>query len=160
MKKILKYKKVLIFILAIITTMCMSIDVVYGSFELNGNNFKWIIVLATSYILINKALESGNKYAILKPIAKLSNVDLTIILERRMSFWLLNNYLNYQYETEEALVLLEAYNKLKASANLASVADYLAITDEVNNLYVKFVNMFNYNRIVNFRSGITASDAY
>ena len=57
-------------------------------------------------------------------------------------------------------MLLEAYNKLKASANLASVADYLAITDEVNNLYVKFVNMFNYNRIVNFRSGITASDAY
>lgn len=119
-----------------------------------------MIAIAAGIDMVSQALESGNKYAILKPIAKLSNVDLTIILERRMSFWLLNNYLNYQYETEEALVLLEAYNKLKASANLASVADYLAITDEVNNLYVKFVNMFNYNRIVNFRSGITASDAY
>ena len=119
-----------------------------------------MIAIAAGIDMVSQALESGNKYAILKPIAKLSNVDLTIILERRMSFWLLNNYLNNQYETEEALVLLEAYNKLKASANLASVADYLAITDEVNNLYVKFVNMFNYNRIVNFRSGITASDAY
>lgn len=61
MKKNLKYKKVLIFILAIITTICMSVDVVYGSFELNGNNFKWIVALATSYIVLNKALESGNK---------------------------------------------------------------------------------------------------
>ena len=119
-----------------------------------------MIAIAAGIDMVSQALESGNKYAILKPIAKLSNVDLTIILERRMSFWLLNNYLNYQYETEEALALLEAYNKLKTSTNLESVADYLAITDEVNKLYVKFVNLFNYKRIVNFRDGITSSDEY
>lgn len=61
MGKILKQKKILIFIIAIITTMCISVDVVYGSFELDGNNFKWIVILAILYILIDKALESGNK---------------------------------------------------------------------------------------------------
>lgn len=61
MEKILKHKKILIFIIAIITTMCISVDVVYGSFKLDGNNFKWIVILGILYILIDKALESGNK---------------------------------------------------------------------------------------------------
>lgn len=61
MEKLIKCKKILILILAIITTICVSVDVVYGSFELDGNNFKWIIILAIFYILINKSLEWGNK---------------------------------------------------------------------------------------------------
>ena len=52
MEKILKHKKILIFIIAIITTMCISVDVVYGSFKLDGNNFKWIVILGILYHIL------------------------------------------------------------------------------------------------------------
>ena len=71
-----------------------------------------------------------------------------------------NNYLNYQYETPEAENLLTLYNELKTQSNLETVSDYLQITDQVNDLYLKFLNLFNYNRIVKFRSGISAGPEY
>lgn len=61
MERLLKYKKILIILVAIITTLSISLNVSYGSFELDGNNFKWIIVLSIMYILIDKAVEKGNK---------------------------------------------------------------------------------------------------
>lgn len=119
-----------------------------------------LIAIGAGIDTVSQALQSGNKYAILKPLAKISTIDLTIILKRRMSFWLLSNYLNYQYETQEAIELLAAYNDLKSTMRLETVADYLNVTDQVNTLYGKFVRLFNHNRIVNFRAGISASPEY
>lgn len=52
-------------ILAIITTICISIDVVNGSFYMAGNDFKWIIILSILYILLNKAVQNSSKRLII-----------------------------------------------------------------------------------------------
>ena len=119
-----------------------------------------LIAINAGIDMVAEALQSGNKYAILKPLAKITNVNLIPILQKRMAFWLLNNYVNYQYETPEAMELLTSYNELKTSTNLANVADYLEINNEVISLYKRFVELFNYNRIVEFRKGIKASDEF
>ncbi len=61
MGKLKKHKRMVRFILAIITTLCMSVEVVQGSFELDGNHFKWIILLVVIDILLGRAFESGSK---------------------------------------------------------------------------------------------------
>lgn len=60
-----KLKKIGLAILAIITTIFISIDVVNGSFHMVGNDFKWIIVVAILYILFNKAVENSTKRLII-----------------------------------------------------------------------------------------------
>lgn len=61
MKKIEKYKNLLILIISALTTVCISLNVVNGSFSFEGNDFRWIIQVAIFCILISKASEKYNK---------------------------------------------------------------------------------------------------
>lgn len=61
MTMITKYKNILIILISLITTWCISITNVNNDFIFDGNNFKWIIVLILIYILIKKALEEPSK---------------------------------------------------------------------------------------------------
>lgn len=61
MKKLLKNKDLWIFLVAIITTLSISMNVIGGRFYLDGNNFKWILILGILCILFSKALENSNK---------------------------------------------------------------------------------------------------
>ena len=61
MSKIIKYKNLWIFIISIITTFSISLNVINGSFAFEGNDFKWIIVVGILCILFSKALEKYNK---------------------------------------------------------------------------------------------------
>lgn len=58
MEKVAKYKNILILLLSIVTTICISINVINGSFELDGDNFKWIIIVAILCIIFNKSTEN------------------------------------------------------------------------------------------------------
>lgn len=61
MQKLTKSKNMWIFILSIITTFSISMNVVNGSFSFDGNNFKWIVLIAILCILFSKALEKYTK---------------------------------------------------------------------------------------------------
>lgn len=58
MKKIWKIST---FILALITTICISLNFMVGKEGFFGNDFIWILILAITYILINNALKTYNK---------------------------------------------------------------------------------------------------
>lgn len=61
MKKILQEKNLWIFFVSIITTISISLNVVNGRFSFEGNDFRWILLIAVLCILISKALEKYNK---------------------------------------------------------------------------------------------------
>lgn len=61
MKKILNNKNLWILIMSIVTTICISIKVVNGSFSFEGNDFRWILLIAVLCIVISKASEKYNK---------------------------------------------------------------------------------------------------
>lgn len=61
MKKLLKSKNLWIFLVALVTTFSISINVVNGSFQFDGNDFKWILVLGVLCVLCSKALEESDK---------------------------------------------------------------------------------------------------
>lgn len=128
-------------------------------------------ILRNPFILALMAINSGidvvagilladKKLEVLKCLSSYADVDLTPIIKRRMSFWLLSNYQNYNFETEEAKMLLVEYGKLNRNLSLTKISDYVDIYDTVDNLYRRFVSLFNHNKIVEFRNGITASEEY
>ena len=96
----------------------------------------------------------------LKLFSTYADVDLTPIIKRKMSYWLVSNFTNYKYETEEAKVLYNDYLKLSKNLNLNTLSDYIAIYDNVNDLYQRFISLFNHNKLLSFKSGITAEDDY
>lgn len=61
MQKVIKSKNLWIFILSIITTISISLEVVNGAFYFDGNNFKWILLVAALCVLFSKALEKYTK---------------------------------------------------------------------------------------------------
>lgn len=61
MKKLLESKNLWIFLVALVTTFCVSINVVNGSFNFDGNDFKWILVFGILCVLFSKALEKTDK---------------------------------------------------------------------------------------------------
>ena len=61
MKQILKNRILWIFILALITTFSISMNIVNGSFMLDGNNFKWILVFGILCVLFSKSIENIEK---------------------------------------------------------------------------------------------------
>lgn len=62
MQKLLKSKNIVLILLSIIMVMLISINVVNGSFVFSdGNNFKWIILVAIFYIYFSKVSEKYNK---------------------------------------------------------------------------------------------------
>lgn len=61
MKKILKNKNFMIFMLSLITTISISIKVVNSSFVFDGNNFIWIFIFGILCVFFNKAIEAINK---------------------------------------------------------------------------------------------------
>ena len=61
MKQILKNRILWIFILALITTFSISMNIVNGSFMLDGNNFKWILVFCILCVLFSKSIENIEK---------------------------------------------------------------------------------------------------
>lgn len=128
-------------------------------------------ILRNPFILALMAVESGidqvtlmlsskNSLEILKVLSTYSNVNLSKIIQQKMSYWLLINYHNYEYETDEAKALYQDYQNITSNLDLNSLNDYVAIYDEVKLLYDKFVKLFNYNRLISFRKGINGSDDY
>lgn len=61
MKKLVKSKKLWTFFVALVTTFSIGINVVNGSFQFNGNNFEWVLVLGVLCVLCSKALEKSDK---------------------------------------------------------------------------------------------------
>lgn len=61
MQRLMKYKNIGIFILSIVTTFSISLNVVNGSFSFEGNDYKWILLIVMLCILFSKALEKTNK---------------------------------------------------------------------------------------------------
>lgn len=56
-----KFKRILSSILSIVTTMCISVDFIYGKGSFEGNDYRWVIILFGLYILISKAFEIYNR---------------------------------------------------------------------------------------------------
>ena len=61
MKKTFMNKKIWIFILSLITTVCMSTNVIENSFRFYGNDFKWLIVLIVLYIFFKYIFQKIEK---------------------------------------------------------------------------------------------------
>lgn len=128
-------------------------------------------ILRNPFILALMAIQSGidtvaavlsskRSLEILKLLSTYGEIDLTPVIRRKMAYWLLSNYTNYTYETDDAKALYNDYLKITRNLNLESLSDYVAIYDEVNNLYKRFVMLFNHNKLISFRSGINATDDY
>ena len=123
------------------------------------------------FILALMALQSGidtvaasiNKKQsldILKLLSTYAQVDLTPIIRKKMAYWLLSNYANYTYETEEAKILYNDYVKVTRNLTLSTLSDYIAIYDDISLLYQRFILLFNHNKLITFREGITTGEEY
>ena len=129
--------------------------------EILNNPFILALMAIESGIdTVSAVLSSKRTLEILKLLSTYKDVDLTPIIRRKMAYWLINNYTNYTYETEESKVLFNDYAKISKNLTLDSLSDYVAVYDEVTELYKRFVLLFNHNKLISFRSGITASDEY
>ena len=128
-------------------------------------------ILRNPFILALMAINSGidiiaslfigkRKLEILKCLHSYSDVDLTPIIKRKMCYWLLMNYQNYNYQTDEAKSLQDEYAKLSRSLSLANISDFVEIYDACLELYEKFISLFNHNKIIEFKTGITAEEDY
>lgn len=128
-------------------------------------------VVHNPYIMALMAVESGieqvsmvlgskNKLEILKLLSSYEPFDFTILIRQKMSYWLLLNFNNYEYKTEEALSLRSEYEKLLSSINLNTLSDYIMIYDEVNALYDRFLKLFNNNKYLTYKTGIEGSEDY
>lgn len=128
-------------------------------------------ILNNPFILALMAIESGidtvaavlaskRTLEILKLLSTYHAVDLTPIIRRKMAYWLINNYQNYTYETDEAKELFNDYEKISKNLSLETLSDYVSIYDDVTRLYNRFVMLFNHNKLIEFRSGIIAKDEY
>lgn len=109
---------------------------------------------------ISLMLSSKNTFEILKVLSMYADVNLSMVIQQRMSYWLLLNYENYSFDTPEAKALLAEYQAIAMGMNLNNLNDYVSIYDDVNALYERFTKLFNNNRLVEFRKGITATDDY
>ena len=128
-------------------------------------------ILRNPFILALIAINSGidivagillgkRKLEILKCLQSYANVDLTPIIKRKMCYWLLMNYENYNYQTDDAKLLYTEYEKINKTLSLSSISDFVEIYDKCVELYERFIALFNHNKIVEFKSGITAKDEY
>lgn len=129
--------------------------------EIFNNSFILaLIALHCGINLLAQVLTSSNPLAILKCLAKATDVDLIPIIKGRMAYWLIFNYQNYNYETEKAKELFIEYAKLNRNLNLNNISDYVNVYDISVEMYQKFVSLFNHNKIVAYKSGISAQDEY
>ena len=91
-------------------------------------------ILKNPFIMALMAIDSGidkvaatlasrNSLEILKLVSTYADVDLTPIVKRKMAYWLIHNYQNYVYDTEEAKVLASDYAKIKKNLNINSLSD-------------------------------------
>lgn len=141
-----------------------------------SNNFdrsQYIIeeILHNPFIIAKMAIESGidtvasmlqskRTLEILKLLSTYATVDLSPIIRRKMCYWLMMNYTNYTYETEEAKQLYLDYQTLHKTLTLSTLADYIAIYDEVEGLYKRFVSLFSHNKLIEYKKGISCVDEY
>ena len=144
---------------------------IHLSLNIDRSNILIEELLNNPFILALMAVESGietvaavlcskKTMEILKLLEAYGNVDLIPIIRRKMAYWLVKNYINYKYETDEAKALQTEYINLNKNLSLNNLSDYVAIYDEVCNLYKRFVSMFNHNKLISFRNGISADDDY
>ena len=128
-------------------------------------------VLNNPFILALMAIESGidmvaatlsskRSLEILKLLSSYGNVDLTPIIRRKMAYWLLFNYEYYTYDTEDGKALYNEYVKISKNLTLSTLSDYINIYDDVNELYKRFILLFNHNKLISFRNGINSSDEF
>lgn len=128
-------------------------------------------ILRNPFIMALIAIKSGidvvagillgrRKLEILKCLQSYANVDLTPIVKRKMCYWLLMNYENYIYQTDEAKELYSEYVKINKTLSLSCISDFIEIYDQCVMLYDRFVKLFNHNKVVEFKEGITAKDDY
>ena len=129
--------------------------------ELLNNPFIIALMAIESGIeSVSAVLCSKQTMEILKLLEAYGNVDLIPIMCRKIAYWLIRNYQNYTYESDEAKALQTEYVNLTKNLKLNTLSDYIAIYDEVNALYKRFVNLFNHNKLISFRSGIRSEDDY
>lgn len=117
-----------------------------------------LMAIKTGIDVIAGILINGKKLEILKCLQSYSDVDLTPIIKRKMCYWLIFNYEKYEFETPVAKELRNEYDKLSRSLNLNSITDYIEIYDYAYKLYLRFIELFNHNKIVEFKEGITITD--
>ena len=128
-------------------------------------------ILRNPFILALIAINSGidivagiligkRKLEILKCLQSYANVDLTPIIKRKMCYWLLMNYQNYNYQTDNAKSLEAEYAKINRTLSLSSISDFVEIYDKCVELYHSFLELFNHNRIVEFKTGISSAEDY
>ena len=154
-------------------SLMTNVEEIATYLALNLNRATLIVeeILENPYILALIAIKSGidvvagilkskNKLEILKPLAKYTDKDLSLIISSKMSFWLLDNYTSYSYDTTEAKALFEDYTKFKSSIKLMNINDYILANDTLDDLYNRFIKLFNYNKIIEYRSGISATEQY
>lgn len=109
---------------------------------------------------VSAVMGSNNKLEILRLLSSYEQVDFTLLVRRKMSYWLLLNFQNYNFVTDEAKELLADYEKLRNKISVMNLVDYIAIYDEVNKLYERFLSLFNNNKYIEFKTGITGVADY
>lgn len=129
--------------------------------EILNNPFILALMAIESGIdMVSAMLSSKRSLEILRLLSTYSNVDLTPIIRRKMAYWLLFNYENYTYDTDDGKFLYNEYVKLSKNLTLSTLSDYIAIYDEVETLYKRFISLFNHNKLIAFKDGINSSDEY
>ena len=117
-----------------------------------------LMAIKSGIDVISNALSCGRSLEILKCLSTYANVDLIPAVKRKMCFWLLSNYHFYNFVTPEAKELFLDYDNLNKNSSYNTISDYIGIYDVATNLYQRFICLYDHNRIVHFRDGITTTN--
>ncbi len=123
--------------------------------EIKQNNF--VLALIASKTNINSltiAYKSDNYLDMLCMMHEISSFDFRVMLTKKMSYWLLDNYHNYEYHTNKAKRLRDEYSLLvkKEEMSFLEVFSQIKILED---LYKTFIKFYKSDRIAERKNTIS-----
>lgn len=123
--------------------------------EIKHNDY--VLALIASKTNINSltiAYNSDNYLDMLCMMHEISSYDFRAMLVKKMSYWLLDNYQNYNYESHKAKKLKDEYSLIikKDDMSFLEAFSQVKILEE---LYKSFIKLYKSDRIVERKNSIS-----
>ena len=121
---------------------------------------------ANKFILAILAVKFGLKEVVLAKISsnpyemlsfmRIGNLNFDDYLKSSFAYYLATNYTKYEFSTKEAKALKEEYQNLALEMARQTSLDLGNFIERANYLYAKFIDLYEFNDLIEFRTGIKA----
>lgn len=116
--------------------------------EIKENDY--VLALLASKTSINSltiAIQSDNYLDTLYLLNGVSDYDFRTLLMKKMSYWLADNYHNYEYTSNKAKKLLEQYSMIIKKEDMTFL-EMFTLVKKLEELYKSFLELYKSDRII------------